>query len=88
VRANPFEYLLALSIFGQFEFVVRLEIHPELRRRSEIPGKTERSVGSDGALAANDVVDPGDGNPRNSMATRLALSPSRFRKSSASVSPG
>jgi hypothetical protein len=44
--------------FGDREIVLHLQIHPELRRVTEVPAEAERGVGSNGALTIYNFDDP------------------------------
>ena len=41
---------------GLFQIKCRLQGHPELSRRAEIPRQPERGIRRDGALAENDFI--------------------------------
>ena len=47
----------------QPQFVVHLEIHPELDGRTEVPGEPDGRAGCDPALAVHDLVDPARRHP-------------------------
>jgi hypothetical protein len=60
---------------------------PEALRRSEIARQPKRGVGCDSALAVDDLVDPARGTEM-AFANLYWLTPSGFRNSSRSTSPG
>ena len=45
------------------QFVVHLEIHPELGGSTEVPGEPDCHAGCDPALAVHDLVDPARRHP-------------------------
>ena len=45
------------------QFVVHLEIHPELGGSTEVPGEPDGRAGCDPALAVHDLVDPARRHP-------------------------
>src|SRR5260370_34039210 len=45
-------------VFGNFQVVPRLQIHPERRTIFEITREAQRRVGSDAAALVDDIADP------------------------------
>jgi hypothetical protein len=59
MRPDPSADFGASLVLSQFEFVVCLQIHPKLGRGPKVARQPKGSVRSDGALAADDIVDTG-----------------------------
>ena len=62
------------------QIVVRLKIHPELRRHAKVFAQAEGDIGADGPLPAHDLVDAGkvekNSRPRRKQIPR-GLKPAR-----------
>ena len=56
-HANVFEQLVAQVLALRLQVVARLEVHPERVCCTKVAGEAQRSVGSYGALAQDDLVD-------------------------------
>ena len=50
---------ISARLNGNRQVVVALEIHPELRRRSEKPGEAQRRVNGHAAFPVDELINPG-----------------------------
>jgi hypothetical protein len=55
MRPDPAGNLGTTRGLRQVEIIVRLQVHSELGRGSEVPCQTEGSIGRNCPLAANDI---------------------------------
>jgi hypothetical protein len=61
IRPDPFRDLRTTLVLCQLQFVVCLELQPELRSRAKVARQTEGRVRGDRPSAANDIVHPSGG---------------------------
>src|SRR6266705_1536377 len=72
-------HAIAMGRFGDFQLVMRLEVHPEPGTRPEISSEPHGGIGGDAAATANDVVEP-RARRLDRLAQRIHAEPERLQE--------